>query len=834
MVAFDKSEFLATFRDESNEHIENLNNGLLNLEKDPENQELIEEMFREAHTLKGAARMMGFDEIKDIAHVIEDIFEKIVSKQIKLTTDISTHIFSSLDHVSTAVEEVVGGLSVSIDTPSVIKDLEDILKKSLEGSVSSSDSEDEKKKTAKPVKEDIQPEEKVEIQAIDDVSIDESAEEEDSDEFGDDYLAPDEAPTIEQVKAELEAQKVKSEKKKQQSEQSQTLTSSSSTQTKQVATKPKREKQEVEEYIRVPLHKINKLLNLVGEMVINKIKSSQKVAILKRLSKLIKTTQKDFNEISQTVLTNSHFQALHTFNDIKNILQECNVNFHKMREESNDLFDYVSAEVSQLDPIIDELQLRMKEIRMLPVSTIFSAMPRLVRDIAVSQQKDIDLIIEGEETELDKKVLESIKGPLIHLLRNSVDHGIEMPDDRESTGKDRMGTIKLSAFHKGGNVIIEIKDDGKGFDLERIKETALRKGLSTQKELEAMSEREITNFVFMSGFSTAKIITDVSGRGVGLDVVKTDIEKLKGNIVIDTQKNIGTTFSLQLPLTIAIIQALLIRCNKEIFAIPILSIDESISVKKNEIYSIENREAIRVREKTISVVRMTEILDLPDTGEARVIQQNKKNKDLIPVVIVSLMDKLVGFMVDEIIGEQEIFIKSLGDHIGKLPNISGATVLGNGKVIAILDVVDLVNSAKVSHPSFRRVKEKTEKKSHDKKRILIAEDSLTTRELERSILESEGYFVETAMDGIDALNKVSQEVFDVIISDIEMPRMNGFELCKAIKQNSDTKDIPVIIVTSLDKEEDKRRGIEVGAQAYIVKSTFDQSNLIDAIERLIG
>ena len=691
-----------------------------------------------------------------------------------------------------------------------------------------------KKKTAKPVKEDIQPEEKVEIQAIDDVSIDESAEEEDSDEFGDDYLAPDEAPTIEQVKAELEAQKVKSEKKKQQSEQSQTLTSSSSTQTKQVATKPKREKQEVEEYIRVPLHKINKLLNLVGEMVINKIKSSQKVAILKRLSKLIKTTQKDFNEISQTVLTNSHFQALHTFNDIKNILQECNVNFHKMREESNDLFDYVSAEVSQLDPIIDELQLRMKEIRMLPVSTIFSAMPRLVRDIAVSQQKDIDLIIEGEETELDKKVLESIKGPLIHLLRNSVDHGIEMPDDRESTGKDRMGTIKLSAFHKGGNVIIEIKDDGKGFDLERIKETALRKGLSTQKELEAMSEREITNFVFMSGFSTAKIITDVSGRGVGLDVVKTDIEKLKGNIVIDTQKNIGTTFSLQLPLTIAIIQALLIRCNKEIFAIPILSIDESISVKKNEIYSIENREAIRVREKTISVVRMTEILDLPDTGEARVIQQNKKNKDLIPVVIVSLMDKLVGFMVDEIIGEQEIFIKSLGDHIGKLPNISGATVLGNGKVIAILDVVDLVNSAKVSHPSFRRVKEKTEKKSHDKKRILIAEDSLTTRELERSILESEGYFVETAMDGIDALNKVSQEVFDVIISDIEMPRMNGFELCKAIKQNSDTKDIPVIIVTSLDKEEDKRRGIEVGAQAYIVKSTFDQSNLIDAIERLIG
>jgi len=228
---------------------------------------------------------------------------------------------------------------------------------------------------------------------------------------------------------------------------------------------------------------------------------------------------------------------------------------------------------------------------------------------------------------------------------------------------------------------------------------------------------------------------------------------------------------------------------------------------------------------------MAEILDLPE-NEAR--SGVKKDKDQVPVVIISLMDKLVGFIVDEIIGEQEIFIKSLGEHIGKLPNISGATVLGSGQVIVILDVVDLINSAKISHPSFRRVKEKTTKKAHDRKRILIAEDSLTTRELERSILESEGYNVETAMDGIDALNKVSQEQFDLVISDIEMPRMNGFELCKAIKQNNDTKDIPVIIVTSLDKEEDKRRGIEVGAQAYIVKSTFDQSNLVDAIERLIG
>ncbi|MBN1522508.1 MAG: Hpt domain-containing protein, partial [Candidatus Aureabacteria bacterium] len=509
MAAFDKSEFLATFRDESNEHIQNLNNGLLKLEKDPENQELIEEMFREAHTLKGAARMMGFDEIKDIAHEIEDIFGAIVNKKIKLTTDISTLIFKTLDSISQAVEEVVKGEMVSIDTPSIITSLKDMLNRHLEGKAgSASPPEDVKKKVTEPEESGEEKKSSEISPASSPPSQEPRSDEQETSEFDEDYIAPEEAPTIEQVRAELEAQKLKAEKKKKETEASLQAKPFAPKQKTKVKTQAKTDKLEVEEFIRVPLHKINKLLNLVGEMVINKIKSSQKISILKRLIKLIKMTQKDFSDISQSIMTSSHLQNLQSSNDLRNLLQECNVNFHKMREESNNLFDYVSAEVSQLDPIIDELQLRMKEIRMLPVSTIFNTMPRLVRDIAVAQQKEINLIVEGDETELDKKVLESIKDPLIHLLRNSVDHGIEMPDERESFGKPRQGTIRLSAFHKGGNVIIEIEDDGKGFDIERIKETILKKGYASQEELDNMSQKEITNFVFMSGFSTAKIITD--------------------------------------------------------------------------------------------------------------------------------------------------------------------------------------------------------------------------------------------------------------------------------------------------------------------------------------
>jgi len=521
--------------------------------------------------------------------------------------------------------------------------------------------------------------------------------------------------------------------------------------------------------------------------------------------------------------------------EIPKLISECNADLQRLRDEAFDLYDNISNEIFHLDPVIDELQNRMKEIRMLPCSTIFEGFRRMVRDIASQEGKVVNLEISGEETELDKRVLEGVKPSLIHILRNSIDHGIENPQERSSLGKPRYGTIKISALHEGGNAVIVIEDDGRGLDTLQIGQTALKKRLVSPQELGAMSEKEILNLIFMNGYSTSTIITDISGRGLGLDIVRCDVENLKGKVLIDTQKGKGTKFTLFLPLTIAIIQVLLIKQNEKLFSFSMSSILESLEVDMKDVSTIEGKMAAQIRDHTVPLVRLNEILDIPhsreETSEGE--GQGPQVKSRVPVIIASFFDKRVGFIVDEIVGEEEIFIKSLGEHLGKVKNVSGATILGTGEVVIILDVADLIAQSQLSHPvALGRKSIPIEKRKE--KRVLVVDDALSTRELMKSILESEGYFVDTAVDGLDALDKLVQTKCDIIVCDIQMPRMDGFQLCSTLKQNDELKSIPVVIVTAKDKEEDKRRGIEVGAAAYILKKSFDQTNLLDIIERIIG
>jgi two-component system chemotaxis sensor kinase CheA len=452
----------------------------------------------------------------------------------------------------------------------------------------------------------------------------------------------------------------------------------------------------------------------------------------------------------------------------------------------------------------------------------------MVRDIASQQGKEVNLVISGEETELDKKVMEGIKTSLIHILRNCIDHGIEEPDVRVALGKPRYGTIKVSAFHEGDNVVITVEDDGRGIDIDQIKETALKKRLASSHDFEGMTDKEVLNIVFMNGYSTSPIVTDVSGRGMGLDIVKRDITNLKGRVILETQKNRETKFTLVLPLTIAIIQVLLVKVQNMLFALPVLSITESLKVNMEAVSTIEGRMAIPFREKIVPLVRLDEVLGLPPARD----EEEKVQKAML-VVIVTSLDRRVGFIVDEIVREEEVFIKSLGKHLGKVKNVSGATIMATGEVVVVLDVEDLMTHSTLS-PQPVTGKGTAPKVKHKEKRILVVEDAFSTRELEKSILETHGYLVDTAVDGLDALNRMTTNKYDLIVSDIEMPRMDGFELCRTLKKNEGYRDIPFVMVTALQKEEDKRRGIEVGAAAYIVKSAFDQTNLLDTIERLVG
>lgn len=757
-MALDKSKFIATFVAEAEGYLTGLNQGLVRLEADPKDSELLQELFRLAHTLKGASRMMGFNQIREIAHRIEDVFGLLSEGKQEFNSTIADAVFSALDMIKKALDNIKKSGEEKIETGKVIGAL------------------------AKSCGAELEPE-----------------------------------PASKISNAEPEAVPSK-------------------------APEPSVQSALSEEYIRVPVSRVNRLLNLIGEMVINKVRAGYRANSFKKLNSRIKTAEKmlfefegqlkDSLDIPDEVI---HFQGsilrasqeLEKYSQILNRLHQIEATLGLLKGEMADVSDDIQTEAFQFGPIIEELQQRMKEIRMLPCATIFEGFPRMIRDIAHEQGKDVVLVIKGEETELDKKVLETIKAPLIHILRNSIDHGIESGEERRTAGKDATGRICLTAFQEKGSVIIEVEDDGAGIDLERVRETAVRKNIATTAELEQMTEEGVLNLIYAEGFSTSPMITDVSGRGIGLDVVRKEMERLKGAVDITSKVRVGTRVRLTLPLTIAIMRVLIVESGGVRWGVPLSDVEESIHVPIGDISTIENNMIVQVRSQSVPLVRLTDVLNI----QGREAEKKKKQDSDLHVVVTSSLKKRVGFIVDRICGEEEIFIKNVGHHLGKVRGVSGATVLASGEVVVILDIQDLILQAQMAHPAIEGRRKK--KAAERKRKLLVVEDSLTTRELEKTILENNGYEVEVAIDGLDALDKLSKVMVDLVVTDIKMPRMDGFELCKSIKTSEKLKNIPVVFVTALSKDEEKRKGIDVGGQAYIVKSQFDQGNLLDTIERLI-
>ncbi|MEW6324266.1 MAG: hybrid sensor histidine kinase/response regulator [Nitrospirota bacterium] len=740
-------ELFATFKAEADEHLGKMDRGLLALEKNPADADVLHELFRVAHTLKGAAWMMGFVEIKEIAHKIEDLFGLVTSGRQTFHTEMADRIFEGVDAIRALLEQAGASPSTGVDAAAVCGRLAALLP-------------DAQAAPAAP------------------------------------------PPSARNAAAERPSETASAAEK--------------------AAATPA-----IDETIRIPLSRVNRLLNLVGELVINKVKSSHKAALLKSLT-----------GISAELQSHLESMTLSLHDDRSDLgreesgprLHECLKMLRKLRGELFVLSDTITTEMLHIDPVVDELQRRMKEIRMLPCTHLFDQLSRVARDLSHTLHKEIDFIVMGGETELDKKVLEEIKGPLIHLLRNCIDHGIETPGEREVGGKPRRGRVELSARHQGDRVVITVNDDGRGVDPGLVKIAALKKGLVGEDDLRAMTEQEALNLIFMKGFSTSEIITDVSGRGVGLDAVRTQVEGLKGQVTVSSRTGAGTTFRLELPLTIALIQALLVRAGDESFALPLLSVEESIKVPESALTAVGVKMAAWVRGHLLPVVRLDEAMGYGTVKDATHGERGTADAD-VSVVIIASMGKRVGFIVDAILGDQEIYIKTLGPHLGKVSNLSGATVLGTGELVLIVDVADLIRSAQTAHRSAPAVKAPA-RAERPRRRILVVEDSLTTRELERGLLESRGFSVDTAADGLEALQKVAQGSFDLVLSDIEMPQMNGFDLCRALRASDATKAIPVVFLTTLEKESDKRRGIEVGAQGYIVKNAFNENILLQTIDQL--
>lgn len=726
-MAFDKSKFIGPFKEETLEHIRKLNDGFLKLEKSPKDKALLEEMMREAHTIKGSAAMMGYKRISDISHSMESGFQKALDGSATLEKGHFDTLFKCLDSIAPLLEDKIVWESKGMTRPYV----DDLCK---------------------------------EVASV----------------FAGEAIAAARPATVtEPPAAEVPAQKP---------EPQAGPTEPRAVKIEAPFKTPSAPSSGSSESLRVEINKLDKLMNLSGELIVAKV----------RLNELVKT------------LTLKTEAQVRTDESVATLVKELN------RVDQN-----ISIASSNL-------QEEVMNVRMLPVLYLFNQFPRAMRDLAQKSGKDINVEIKGEETHLDKAIIDEMKDPIMHLLRNAVDHGIEGPDERKRAGKPAAGTVLLNAYQVGSQVVIEVSDDGKGIDVDKVKARALEKDIIAKDKLDMMVDDQIFQLLFIPGFSTKDEVTETSGRGVGLDVVREQMLKLKGTVEVVSSRGRGARFIMKMPLTLAVTECLLVGAGNDTFAIPIDAVVETIRIEPDMIKTAETREAITVRGRIMPLVRAGDIFNLPTKG----ITERK----YFSVIIVQAAEKRIAILVDELRGRQDIVSKALGEPINSTRYISGATILGDGRVILMVDVSSIINSFE-GGLVVRRAPQAPKVPAVVKKRIktiLLAEDAMSTAMLEKNILESAGFSVVIARDGREALDKSAQEKFDLVITDVLMPRMDGFELTASLRKDKLYKEVPIIIVTTRETDADKRRGLESGADAYILKSEFTGEGLLSTIERLIG
>ncbi|MBI5325475.1 MAG: response regulator [Ignavibacteriae bacterium] len=759
-----QKKLLMTFRVEAEEHLKTLSNGLLSLEKtDKEKMSgIIETIFREAHSLKGAARAVNLRIIEKVCQSLESVFSAMKKGLIQPHPDMFNIFHKSVNQLSEIISlednEININMMKNIDM--IITRIDGILKNNTE----------------------IVNTEK----SIDSIG-----------------------------------NQIGKEKK-------QVEISSSNFQLETG-------------YLKISSEKLNSLMLQAQELQSVKLQNKRNINELKDVNKLIEQWAKQSQNIKSSVKT-LQFSLM---NKEKYLDERNRKDYNDSLTKISSFFEWGTDFIKNMDRKIrtiqseqtqddfmfglmaDNLLEDMKNIQLLKFSSLLEIFPKMLRDLSYSRGKEVDFEVIGSEIEIDRRILEEIKDPLIHIIRNCVDHGIEKPSERINKGKSHKGLIRINISQSDADKIkIIISDDGAGIDLLKVKASALKLGICNLEELEKLSSNEILNLVFYSGVSTSPFITDLSGRGLGLPIVKEKIEKLNGEVSIETAENIGTSFNLILPVTTATIGGLIVNESGQLFVIPSIYIDNVLRLKKSEIKSIENKNVFKYYEQFIPIVRLRDVLNLTKKPKLN------EDEDSIKLVVLNSQQKKVGFQVDEIVNEQEVIVKELGKQLARVRNVYGATTIGGRELIIILNVPDLVKST-ITAPDLYKAAISPENEERKHKRILVVEDSITARTLLRGILESSGFDVRTAVDGLDAITILKGENFDMVISDVDMPNMNGFLLTEKIRADNKLSDLPVILVTSLDSRTDRERGIDVGANAYIVKSSFDESNLIEVIKRLV-
>ncbi|MCV3450931.1 response regulator [Campylobacter lari] len=744
----DIQEILEDFLVEAFELVEQIDHDLVELEANPEDLELLNRIFRVAHTVKGSSSFLNFDVLTKLTHHMEDVLNKARHNELKITPEVMDVVLESIDMMKTLLNSIRDNgndTAIGLDIAPICARLTAISEGESLESVAPA-------KTEEPKEEPKTEEPEVDVNKLSDDEVEAEIER-----------------LLKVRKAEDQARRA--EKKK---TQEANPASSKPAAQAQNATAEKKvpaagggsSGANMDQTIRVEVKRLDHLMNLIGELVLGK----------NRLLKIYDDVEERYDG-------------------------------EKFLEELNQV-------VSQLSIVTTDIQLAVMKTRMQPIAKVFNKFPRVVRDLGRELGKQMELEISGEETELDKSIVEEIGDPIMHMIRNSCDHGIEDPATRVANGKPEKGTVNLKAYNEGNHIVVEIADDGKGLDADVLKAKAMEKNLITEREADQMSDKEAFALIFKPGFSTAKKITNVSGRGVGMDVVKTNIEKLNGVIEIDSELGKGTVMKLKIPLTLAIIQSLLVGTQEEFYAIPLASVLETVRVPIDDIYTIEGKNVLRLRDEVLSLVRLSDVFG---------VKQVLENTDQTYVVVIGVAESKLGIIVDTLVGQEEIVIKSMGEYLQNIQGIAGATIRGDGRVTLIIDVAAMMDIAKEIKVDIKAQIESQSKKTAKEKpsdyTVLIVDDSKMDRNIMQKSLEPLGVSIIEATNGVEALNtiKSGEHDIDAVLIDIEMPRMDGYTLAGEIRKYSKYKNLPLVAVTSRTSKSDRLRGVEVGMTEYITK-----------------
>ncbi len=584
-----------------------------------------------------------------------------------------------------------------------------------------------------------------------------------------------------------------------------------------------------QETVRVAVKSLDERLLEAEELLAAKIAAAQRTEDLADLALGFERWRKEWSRVHAEARTlRRALDARHAnLPEVHGLVEFFEWNHDWLRAlESRVLTLRRSAEEDQLtvEKLVDDLLDNSKKLLMLPLATLGTLLPKIVRDLTRELGKEAALVLQGEEVQIDKRVLEEMKDPLVHLLRNCIDHGIEPPEARRKAGKPARATITLAVSQVNGNQVeIAVGDDGAGIDIARVKVQAVKRGLLSQEAAQSLDDGAARALVFEADLSTSPMITQISGRGLGLAIVREKAEKLGGRVAIDSEPGRGTTIRMTLPQTLATFRGVLVEAARQTFVVPTAQVERVTQFRAADVQTVEGRETLAHNGRALALADLAQVLDLPAAAAPR--------RATTPALILGSGNERIAFAVDAVIDEREVLVKRLAKPLLRVRNIAGATVLGTGEVAPILNVLDLLKSARRA-PSTVRGMPAAAPAAVTAKRVLVAEDSITSRMLLKGILESAGFLVKTAVDGLEAFTLLRTEAFDVLVSDVEMPRLNGFDLTARVRSDAQLRELPVVLVTALASREDRERGIEVGANAYLVKSNLDQSDLLEALRRL--